>query len=373
MPFSFLSSQESFVNLFPVLVTGLFAGGVSCAAVQGGLLTGLITRQRAAAAVDTGVRSATRASGGAGVTTTDQPRWGQRVVDDLAPVGGFLAGKLLSHSVLGAILGAVGGAVQLSTGARTWLQIGAGLLIIVFGLAQLGVPGFRGIVIEPPASWMRVLRKRARSQAAVAPAVLGVSTVLIPCGVTLSVEALALASGSAWWGAAIMAVFVLGTSPLFAILGYAARVAATVWRGRLAVATGVVVLAMGFYTLNAGLELAGSPLAASRIGESIGFEPPAADASAAVVADGVQTLTITAKTGSYGPQNIEAVSGVPTTLVVKTSGAHGCIRSMVFPSLGITKTLPTSGETRIDLGTLQPGRMDYTCGMGMYSGMITIL
>ncbi|MFE3360681.1 sulfite exporter TauE/SafE family protein, partial [Streptomyces californicus] len=267
----------------------------------------------------------------------------------------FLAGKLVSHTVLGAVLGAVGGAVQLSTGARTWLQIGAGLLIIAFGLAQLGVPGFRGIVVEPPASWMRVLRKRARSQAAVAPA------------------ALALASGSPWWGAAIMAVFVLGTSPLFAVLGYAARVAATAWRGRLTLATGVVVLAMGFYTVNGGLELAGSPLAASRIVESIGVEPPAADASAAIVADGVQTLTVTAKTGAYSPENIEAVSGVPTTLVVKTSRTQGCVRSMVLPSLGITTTLPTSGETRIDLGTLQPGRLDYTCGMGMYSGIITIL
>src|SRR5690606_31382587 len=221
------------------------------------------------------------------------PGWGRRGAAGRARLGGLLGGKLAARTVLGAVLGAGGGAVQLSTGARTWLQIGAGLLIIAFGLAQLGVPGFRGIVIEPPASWMRVLRKRARSQAAMAPTVLGVLTVLIPCGVTLSVAALALASGSPWWGAAIMAVFVLGTSPLFAVLGYAARVAATAWRGRLALATGLVVLAMGFYTLNGGLELAGSPLAASRIGESIGFEPPAADASAATVADGVQTLTIT--------------------------------------------------------------------------------
>lgn len=38
------------MNLAAVLVTGLFAGGVSCAAVQGGLLTGLITRQHAATA-----------------------------------------------------------------------------------------------------------------------------------------------------------------------------------------------------------------------------------------------------------------------------------------------------------------------------------
>jgi hypothetical protein len=37
------------VNLGAVLVTGLFAGGISCAAVQGGLLTGLVTRQRGAA------------------------------------------------------------------------------------------------------------------------------------------------------------------------------------------------------------------------------------------------------------------------------------------------------------------------------------
>lgn len=362
------------MNLVPVLVTGLFAGGVSCAAVQGGLLTGLITRQRTAAAeASVHVAPATSLEGQVLVDAVQPPGWRQRLGDDLAPVGGFLAGKLVSHTVVGAALGALGGAVELSTGARTWLQIGAGLLIVVFGLAQLGVPGFRGIVIEPPASWMRLLRSRARSQSAVAPAVLGMATILIPCGVTLSVEALALASGSAFWGAATMAVFVIGTSPLFAVLGYAARVAATVWRGRLALATGLVVLGMGLYTLNGGLELAGSALSASRIAETVGFNPPPADASAATVTDGAQIVTITANTGSYSPKNVEAKSGVPTTLVVKTSGTQGCIRSLVFPSLGITKTLPSSGETRIDLGILQPGRLDYTCGMGMYSAMITVL
>jgi len=36
------------VNLTAVLLTGLLAGGVSCAAVQGGLLAALIARQRRA-------------------------------------------------------------------------------------------------------------------------------------------------------------------------------------------------------------------------------------------------------------------------------------------------------------------------------------
>src|SRR2546421_77306 len=182
-----------FVNLAAVLLTGLFAGGVSCAAVQGGLLTRLITRQRGRAPSPALARSCQSCSSHAGLTTSDtaaagvvssaQPSsWRGQLGEDLAPVGGFLVGKLLSHTVLGALLGTVGGAVQLSIGARTGLQIGAGLLIVILGLAQLGVPGFRGIVIEPLLSWMRVVRNQARSQVALAPALLGVATVLIPCG-----------------------------------------------------------------------------------------------------------------------------------------------------------------------------------------------
>ncbi|MGW5051372.1 urease accessory protein UreH domain-containing protein [Actinokineospora sp. NPDC004072] len=339
------------MNLGAVLVTGLLAGGVSCAAVQGGLLTGLIARQRA------------------GGPDPEAP-WHRRLGDDLAPVGGFLAGKLVSHALLGALLGAVGSAVELSVGLRTALQLGAGLLIIVFGLAQLGVPGFRRIVVEPPASWQRVVRERSRSRAALAPALLGLSTVLIPCGVTLSVEALALASGSAVLGAATMAVFVIGTGPLFALLGYAARKAATAWRGRLAAVTGLVVVAMGLYTLNGGLELAGSPLAASRIAESFGGGAAEADSSTVTTADGRQTVVITASTGKYRPENVEVRAGVPTTLVVESVDAQGCVRSFVIG--GTQEILPVNGRTTIDLGVLSPGRVDYACSMGMYTGTITV-
>lgn len=375
------------MNLIAVLATGLFAGGVSCAAVQGGLLTGLITRQRAAAdppgAPSRG--TAGRARGGhggranGGVVTTPSLRTVQRpgrrsqLGDDLAPVGGFLVGKLVSHTLLGALLGALGGAVQLSTGARTWLQIGAGLVIIVFGLAQLGAPGFRGIVIEPPLSWMRVVRDRARSQAALAPALLGVVTVLIPCGVTLSVEALALASGSALTGAAIMAVFVLGTAPLFAVLGYAARKAATVWRGRLAVLTGLVVLAMGLLTLNSGLELAGSRWAASRIAQAVGVVESPPDTSTVSVQGGRQVVVITARAGAYSPANVQVRAGLPTTLIVESDSAQGCVRSLIIPDRGIDTVLPVTGQTPVDLGVLAPGRIDYSCGMGMYTGTITVV
>jgi Uncharacterized conserved protein len=218
---------------------------------------------------------------------------------------------------------------------------------------------------------MRIVRNRSRSQSALAPALLGVATVLIPCGVTLSVQALALASGSALSGAVMMAVFVVGTAPLFALLGYAARRAATGWRGRLSLVTGLVVVAMGLYTLNGGLELAGSPLAASRVVQALGSGAEPADVTAVSMQGGQQQVTITARTGSYSPSTIGVRAGVPTTLIVRSENAQGCVRAFLIPSQGVQEILPAQGDTRIDLGVLEPGELRYSCGMGMYTGTIT--
>ena len=358
------------MNLAAILITGLLAGGVSCAAVQGGLLTGLVARQKQAAApVAAGMIGAK-----AGPVSRASPQsWQSQFADDLAPVGGFLAGKLVSHTILGAALGGIGTAVELSAHTRAWAQLFAGALIICFGLAQLGVNPFKGFIITPPASWLRAVRGRARSQAAFAPAVLGFATILIPCGVTLSVMALALTSGSWLSGAATMAVFVIGTSPLFTLIGYAAHRAVTTWKGRLATATGIVLLVMGLYTLNGGLTILNSPIAAKNLATTFGVKPPPADGSTvATTADGVQTAVITVAPGSYSPGNVLLKAGVPTKLVFRSENAAGCERALVIPSLNVEKVLPADGDTVIDAGTLEEGNIEYSCEMGMYCGRSTI-
>jgi sulfite exporter TauE/SafE len=375
----------SVVNLFAVLLTGLFAGGLSCAAVQGGLLTGLLSRQRSALPV--GVLAVARGTP-ATRQVARQPSGGawRRLGDDAVPVAAFLAGKLLSHALLGLLLGAVGAALTLSLQVRTVAQLAAGALVVVFGLAQLGVRGFRGLVIEPPASWTRLVRGRARSRTAFAPAILGFATVLIPCGVTLSVMALAVASGSALAGAATMAVFVAGTCPLFAALGMlttAVTRARGVWQRRLTVATGVLLVGFGVYTVNGGLELTGSPLSASRIADAVGLGPApvpiaadpavgAGDGGPVSVTDGRQTVVITARTGAYTPANVQIQAGLPTVFVVRAARAQGCVRSFVIPALKRQWTLPVNGDTRIELGTVKAGTLHYSCGMGMYTGRLTI-
>jgi plastocyanin domain-containing protein len=86
----------------------------------------------------------------------------------------------------------------------------------------------------------------------------------------------------------------------------------------------------------------------------------------------VQLVVVTAATGEYRPGNIAVQAGVPTRLVIRAQDAQGCVRAFVIPSLNKQWILPSDGDTAIDLGVLKPGRLDYSCGMGMYTGHLTI-
>jgi uncharacterized protein len=207
------------------LGAGFVAGGTSCAAVQGGLLAGAV-RPCGEAADDCGAAPGR----------------------DLLPraLAAFLGAKLVAHTLLGALLGLLGAAVQPTPGVQAILLLGAGALMVLFGLAMLGVPGIG-----------RLLPRGSARGAGRGPILLGVATVLVPCGVTLGVELVAVTSGNALGGAAVLAGFVLGTIPLFAVLGLLVGASGRVLRGRLTAGIGVLVLAIAAWTVASGLRLAG--------------------------------------------------------------------------------------------------------------------
>jgi sulfite exporter TauE/SafE len=322
------------------ITTGLLAGGASCAAVQGGLLASAVTRRHK--------------------VLSDQNHSGP-----FAPVAAFLGAKLVSHTLLGAALGVLGAAIQPSPRVQAMLLIGAALLMVLFALDMLGVSAVRRFVPQPPAGWGRRVRRSAKSSNAIAPAILGFLTVLIPCGVTLSMELVAITSGSPVAGAAVMAGFVIGTGPLFAVIGVVLRSAARLWQGRLSIATAVVILAVALWTLTSGIRLGGwwpdgsAPAAAAVPAETLRTAP-----------DGRQVVTIQARSDGYQPEVVTAKAGVPTTLVVATNRTGGCVRSFVVPELDKQLILEPSGEASIDLGTPKAGTLKYSCGMGMYSGRV---
>lgn len=83
------------------------------------------------------------------------------------------------------------------------------------------------------------------------------------------------------------------------------------------------------------------------------------------VVNGQQIVEINVK-GGYQPQTSEAKAGLPTTLRFKTNSTFDCSSIIRIPSLGISKTLPSTGTTDIAVGSLAAGTLQGTCGMGMY-------
>jgi sulfite exporter TauE/SafE len=345
--------------------TGLLAGGASCAAVQGGLLAGAVGRRTPAPA-----------------SQDHPPRQAgarQRVAEPLAPVGAFLAGKLLSHTLLGALLGIFGAALQPSPRTRAVLLIAAGVLMVLFALDLMGVKAVARLVPRPPAGFGQLVRRKSKSGGRLAPALLGFATVLVPCGVTLSAELVAITSGSAVAGAAVMAGFVLGTAPLFAALGYVFRQAGRAFSGRLGMVTGLVVLAVALWTMVSGLQAGGwystvdttarSAAAEHERGTSAKADMPALQGPVTLDAAGKQTIVLTV-TDFYEPTAFTARAGAPTTLILRGKDSGGCARAFTIPELGVQVIAKRDGDIRIDLGTRKPGKLLFSCAMGMQGGAI---
>lgn len=196
------SSLDGGTNLLLVIVTGITAGGLSCLAVQGGLLATAVAQREELQIRDRLQREAA-------------------LRHNAAPILWFLGAKLVAYTALGALLGGLGSLVQPNATAQGAIQLAVALFMVVTALHLLNVhPIFRFVVIQPPRFITRRIRNRAKSNDAFAPAILGAATVFLPCGVTQAMELLAIQSGSPALGAAIMFAFVLGSSPIFFLLGY---------------------------------------------------------------------------------------------------------------------------------------------------------
>lgn len=103
-----------------------------------------------------------------------------------------------------------------------------------------------------------------------------------------------------------------------------------------------------------------------------GNKPPEAPSKTNITTDpsGKQIIQVNAKTG-YTPKLSEAKANTTTILRVSTKSTFDCSTALKIPKLGITKNLPASGDTDIEIAAQPAGTViDATCSMGMYSFQI---
>jgi sulfite exporter TauE/SafE len=340
-------------------ITGLTTGGLSCLAVQGGLLASSLSSQ-----IEQDMLSASsKQKKGAKGKIAPRPQ-------TALPIALFLAAKIVAYTLLGFLLGALGSVLALNTTTRAILLIAIGIFMLGNALRMLNVhPIFRYFAIEPPKFITRVIRRTAKNSTDfVTPIFLGALTVFIPCGVTQAMMAVALATGSPLQGAGIMFAFTLGTSPVFFSVAYlATRIGAKLERYFMTFVA-VVVLILGLVSIDAGLTLMGFPYSATNLADSFTQAPQVVDTVSDAPAG---TLTLSASNHGYSPKQLTAKAGQAITLNVVTKSTFSCARDFVIPALGVETLLPETGTVPISIPSQPAGTvLRFTCSMGMYTGQI---
>ncbi|MEK7497884.1 MAG: sulfite exporter TauE/SafE family protein [Patescibacteria group bacterium] len=320
-------------------LTGITTGGISCFAVQGGLLASSLNDKQ------------TKYTG----------------------VSMFIAAKVFAYTLLGAGLGAIGSSLTITPQVQGWMQIFAGIVMLATAARILNIhPIFRYFVIEPPKFILRLLRNKSKTSSLFAPAILGLSTILIPCGITQGMMILAIASGSPFLGAAILLAFTLGTSPVFFGLGIATF--EILKRKSLSYIAALVILILGIISINTGQVLRGSVHTLQNYWKVV-FSGNSAEAKeiAKLTITGEQIAEINVTNSGYSSVVKKLKVGVPVKLNLITNNTGGCVRTFTIPSLNISKILPQTGNTAIQFTPTKTGLLTYTCSMGMYSGSFMVV
>lgn len=346
----YVQQASSSVNLWVVLLTGLTVGGLTCLAVQGGLLASVIAAHE-----------------------EEEIQEGVNKKSTVFPTLAFLFSKLIAYAALGFILGAFGGAIGISQKAQITMQFAAGIYMVAVAMNLLNVhPIFRYSVIQPPKFLARKVRNQSKSKELFAPALLGAMTIFIPCGTTLAMETLAISSANPFSGAAIMAIFVLGTTPLFFGVGFATSVLGDNFRSKFLKIAAIAVLYLGITSINGSLVATGSPLTLQSVTSKFSFMSSNNPANVKVV-DGVQNIDIAVTSKGYKPNVIKVKKGQPVKLNLKSTDAYSCASAFRIPSLGVVKNLQPNETGSVEFVPQNVGKIAFTCSMGMYGGVIEIL
>lgn len=297
---------------------------------------------------------------------------------------GFLyhAGRVISYTVIGGLVGALGSVISFSGPAKGAVQLAAGVFMVIMGLNMLNIfPWLRRF--NPRLPRFFATRVNAGKASSKSPLYVGLLNGLMPCGPLQAMQLYALSTGSAIQGALAMLMFSLGTVPLMLGLSVVSTWLTGRSRGRLLKASAVLVALLGIFMFSSGLSLAGIVLPDPRVrasgasageapGEATGTGANSAGVGVAVIENGVQTVVIQLSSNRYAPITVQ--KGLPVRWIVQAEAGtiNGCNNEIIVPAYDISKKLEP-GDNIIEFTPEKSGTFAYSCWMGMIRSKITVV
>ena len=343
LPRGFRVSDQMSYGL--VFLIGLVASVSSCLAVTGGLLVALAAKYNEA-----------------NPYLTNRQR--------LIPPLYFNAGRLVSYTLLGGTIGALGAALTLTPAWSGALTLIASVLMIVIGLHMLGLlPSIGRYLPSLPSSLSHRLHDAAASETKGVAFLLGAATFFFPCGFTQALQLYVLSKGSFTVGALTMLAFAIGTLPALLSLSAVSSLAKGAFQKHFLRFAGAAVILLGIFNIQYGLVLTGSDLGRSASASSAG--------TPAEIQPGgkIQRMSMKVVNFDYQPHHFTVRQGITVEWWIDASQAVGCGQVLYAPELGIRTALSDTSTTRVRFTPQQPGDYMFNCGMGMMTAdaKITVL
>lgn len=277
-------------------------------------------------------------------------------------------GRVISYTVIGGIVGAIGKQLQFSGHARGIVTLLAGLFMLLMALQMTGLfPGMAKLIPHLPKSL------RMKSQTSKGPLMVGLANGLMPCGPLQMMQIYALGTGSALAGALSMLFFSLGTVPLMFGLGAVTALLGTKFRKNMVKISAALVLLLGFGMMMRGFHLSGIRLQSNPQSTPTPKVTVTANPSAATQVPAQGEQVIHSQLTAYGYPEITVKKGIPVKWILsaKAEDIGGCNQVLVIPSYNIEVYLHP-GDNIINFTPTDSGVIPYSCSMGMINSQINV-
>lgn len=276
----------------------------------------------------------------------------------------YNAGRVISYTIVGGIVGGLGSAVSFSGTAKGMVAILSGIFMVIIGLNMLNIfPRLRNLTPRLPRLFGNKIYAGDGKQG---PFYIGLLNGLMPCGPLQAMQIYALATGSIAAGAASMFVFSLGTVPLMFGFGAASSFLSGRFTHKMMKVSAMLVMVLGFVMLNRGFALSGINL-------TDGILASTEDSGHVAKIEGnMQTVATKLQSGSYTPIIVQ--KGIPVKWVIEADdrAINGCNETIMIPNYSISKTL-VPGDNEINFTPDTEGSIPYSCWMGMIRSSITVV
>ena len=281
----------------------------------------------------------------------------------------YNAGRVLSYTVIGGLVGALGSIVSFSNTGKGIIALTAGIFMVIMGLNMMNLfPWLRRFNPRIPKIFAVKIVEQKKSNR---PLYVGLLNGLLPCGPLQAMQLYALSTGDPFKGALSMLLFSLGTVPLMFGLGALSTMLTKRFTARMMTASAVLVIILGVFMFSNGMALTGYAMPFSSAASSQ-LRPSSGQFETAVMKGGIQQVTTTLASGGYEPIAVQAGVPVRWNIQADASDINGCNNRIVIPAYNIEKQLEP-GDNIIEFTPDQTGTIPYSCWMGMIRSQISVV